>query len=136
MMTRLPVVVMVLVLFGCATNAETNAQKEEAKVKITDEKVGEGPEAKKGDKLEVHYTGWLSDKTKFDSSKDRNKSFTITLGAGQVIKGWEQGLVGMKVGGIRKLVIPSELAYGPNGRPPVIPPNAELTFQVELLSIK
>lgn len=114
----------------------TNAQQEEVKVKITDEKVGTGAEAKKGDVLQVHYTGWLKDGTKFDSSKDRNKPFEFTLGAGMVIQGWDKGMVGLKVGGVRKLVIPYELAYGKRGRPPVIPPEAELTFQVELLQIK
>ena len=99
-----------------------------------DIKVGTGPEAKKGDILEVHYTGWLKDGTKFDSSKDRNEPFVFPLGAGKVIKGWDKGMVGMKPGGVRKLTIPFEKAYGEAGRGK-IPPRAELTFEVELLKI-
>src|ERR1700678_548052 len=95
MMTRLFAGATLLsLLFWSATNA----QQEEPKVKITDEKVGEGAEAKKGDTLQVHYTGWLKDKTKFDSSKDRDTPFEFKLGAGQVIQGWDKGMVGMKVG--------------------------------------
>ena len=81
-----------------------------------DIKEGTGPEAKKGDILEVHYTGWLKDGTKFDSSKDRNEPFVFPLGAGKVIKGWDEGMVGMKPGGVRKLTIPFEKAYGEAGR--------------------
>ena len=110
--------------------------KKDAKLKIEDLKVGTGDEAKKGDTVDVHYTGWLTDGKKFDSSKDRDKPFTFTLGAGMVIKGWDEGVVGMKVGGKRKLTIPYELAYGENGRPPVIPPKATLIFEVELLKLK
>ncbi len=91
---------------------------------------------KAGDVISVHYTGTLADGTKFDSSLDRGEPFTFTLGAGQVIKGWDEGLVGMKVGEKKKLVLPPELAYGKNGYPPVIPPNATLTFDVEIISIK
>jgi len=104
-------------------------------LKYVEQKEGTGAEAKKGDNVEVHYTGWLKDGTKFDSSKDRGKPFTFPLGAGRVIKGWDEGVAGMKVGGKRKLIIPYELAYGEQGRPPVIPPKAELTFEVELLKV-
>src|SRR5437763_1687422 len=101
-----------------------------------DTREGTGSAAAKGDAVEVHYTGWLKDGTKFDSSKDRGRPFSFTLGAGQVIQGWDQGVQGMKVGGVRKLTIPAELAYGARGAAGVIPPNAELTFEVELLKIK
>ena len=116
--------------------------KKEDKINITksglkyeDLKVGEGKEAKAGDRLSVHYTGWLKDGTKFDSSKDRGRPFSFALGAGRVIKGWDEGVAGMKVGGKRKLVIPPELGYGTRGAGNSIPPDAQLTFEVELLKI-
>jgi FKBP-type peptidyl-prolyl cis-trans isomerase len=96
---------------------------------------GTGTEAVKGKKVEVHYTGSLSDGTVFDTSKKRGKPFGFQLGAGMVIAGWDEGVAGMKVGGIRKLVIPGSLAYGSRGIPGVIPPDAELTFEVELLKV-
>jgi peptidylprolyl isomerase/FKBP-type peptidyl-prolyl cis-trans isomerase FkpA len=98
-------------------------------------KEGTGDGAKVGDNIVVNYVGTLTDGTKFDSSIDRNKPFPYTLGQNQVIKGWELGLLGMKVGEKRRLTIPSELAYGPSGRPPVIPPNATLIFEIDMLSI-
>jgi FKBP-type peptidyl-prolyl cis-trans isomerase len=100
-----------------------------------DEVVGEGPAAKAGDKVTVDYTGWLTDGTKFDSSKDRKQPYPFTLGAGQVISGWDMGVAGMKVGGKRKLTIPPDLGYGAEGAGGVIPPNATLVFEVELLKI-
>lgn len=99
-------------------------------------KEGDGDTAKAGDTVDVHYTGWLTDGTKFDSSVDRGKPFSFKLGAGMVIKGWDEGVAGMKIGGKRKLMIPYELAYGKAGRPPVIPPAAELHFEVELLKVR
>ncbi len=96
---------------------------------------GEGPQAQAGDKVSVHYTGWLEDETKFDSSLDRNQPFEFQLGAGMVIKGWDEGVAGMQVGGKRKLIIPAELGYGQRGAGNVIPPGATLIFEVELLAI-
>jgi len=99
-------------------------------------RVGTGAVAKKGSKLKVHYTGWLLEQgSKFDSSYDRNKPLEFTVGAGDVIRGWDIGVVGMKVGGKRQLRIPPELAYGYRGQPPDIPRNAYLLFDVELLEV-
>ena len=107
-----------------------------AKLVSTDLVVGKGDEAKSGNTVSVHYVGTLADGKEFDSSRKRGKPFVFTLGQGHVIRGWDQGVVGMKVGGKRKLVIPPALAYGPNGMPPAIPPNSTLTFEVELMDVK
>ena len=97
--------------------------------------VGTGATAASGQKVTVHYTVWLTNGTKFDSSKDRRDPFVFSLGKGQVIKGWDQGVQGMKVGGKRKLTIPPEMGYGARGAGGVIPPNATLVFEVELLGV-
>src|SRR5688572_2007507 len=102
---------------------------------IDDIVVGTGAAAAAGQKVTVHYTGWLTNGTKFDSSKDRNDPFVFPLGAGSVIKGWDEGVQGMKVGGKRKLTIPPALGYGARGAGGVIPPNATLVFEVELLGV-
>jgi FKBP-type peptidyl-prolyl cis-trans isomerase len=101
-----------------------------------DIKVGTGPTAEKGQTVKVHYTGWLTNGQKFDSSVDRGQPFVFHLGAGQVIKGWDEGVAGMKVGGKRQLRIPPELGYGARGAGGVIPPNATLIFDVELLGVQ
>jgi peptidylprolyl isomerase len=137
------VVVAVVALAMWTGGAMRAGEKKEKKVITTDSglkyidvKVGDGETAKKGDTVSVHYTGTLKDGTKFDSSKDRNQPFSFPLGAGRVIKGWDEGVAGMKVGGTRKLIIPPELGYGKRGAGNVIPPDAELHFEVELLKIK
>ena len=106
-------------------------------LQIEDMAIGKGAEAKAGKSVDVHYTGWLTDGKKFDSSKDRGKPFTFTLGQRQVIQGWDQGVAGMKEGGKRKLTIPAEMGYGARGADGgLIPPNATLVFEVELLKVR
>lgn len=105
-----------------------------AKPQIDDLVKGQGPEAVRGKTVEVHYTGWLTDGTKFDSSVG-GAPFSFRLGAGEVIEGWDRGVAGMKVGGKRKLTLAPDLAYGARGAPPTIPPNATLVFEVELLAV-
>jgi FKBP-type peptidyl-prolyl cis-trans isomerase FkpA len=96
---------------------------------------GAGAQAQAGQTVSVHYTGWLTDGQKFDSSKDRNQPFSFALGAGMVIRGWDEGVQGMRVGGVRRLTIPPQLGYGARGAGSVIPPNATLVFEVELLGV-
>ncbi len=104
-------------------------------LKYDDITEGDGNVATAGQMVTVHYTGWLTDGNKFDSSKDRNDPFKFKLGAGNVIRGWDEGVAGMKIGGTRKLTIPANLGYGAQGAGGVIPPNATLVFEVELLGI-
>ena len=105
-------------------------------VQYWDLKAGTGAVAESGKTVSIHYTGWLTDGKKFDSSLDRGRPFSFRLGEGSVIKGWDEGVAGMKVGGRRKLVIPPDLAYGTAGAPPDIPPGATLVFDVELLAVR
>ena len=133
---------------GCSRSVEPNKEtsmKESAVSDLIkkDEVVGAGTEAVAGKTVSVHYTGWLYDESapdhkgkKFDSSRDRGEPFNFTLGAGRVIKGWDEGVAGMKVGGKRTLIIPPDMAYGARGAGGVIPPNATLVFDVELLDVK
>lgn len=105
-------------------------------LKYIDERVGTGAAAQQGQRVRVHYSGWLQNGQKFDSSLDRKEPFEFVLGMGQVIRGWDEGVAGMKVGGKRRLIIPSALGYGTRGAGGVIPPNADLTFDVELLGVQ
>jgi FKBP-type peptidyl-prolyl cis-trans isomerase FkpA len=119
-----------------AGGAQAKKKPAASKLQIKDLKVGKGAEAKPGMQVTVHYTGTLTNGKKFDSSLDRNEPFTFQLGAGQVIKGWDEGVKGMKVGGKRKLVIPPQMAYGERSPGPEIPANSTLVFQVELLGVR
>lgn len=105
-------------------------------LRYIDEKVGDGAAPTNGQTVTVHYTGWLTTGVKFDSSRDRNQPFSFAIGTGGVIKGWDEGVLTMKIGGKRRLIIPAALAYGPAGRPPTIPQNSTLIFDVELISAK
>lgn len=134
---------VVLVVAACTACGGNEGSSSVAELIKTDVRVGEGTEAMSGRVVTVHYTGWLYDEgaadkkgTKFDSSRDRNDPFSFRLGAGEVISGWDQGVAGMKVGGQRTLTIPAQLGYGARGAGGVIPPNATLVFDVELLGVK
>jgi peptidylprolyl isomerase len=115
---------------------EENLTRTASGLQYRDDTEGSGPEARAGDRVSVHYTGTLEDGTKFDSSRDRGSPFEFRLGEGRVIRGWEEGVAGMKVGGRRILVIPPELGYGSRGAGNVIPPNSTLVFDVELLGVR
>ncbi|MDP1571702.1 MAG: FKBP-type peptidyl-prolyl cis-trans isomerase [Vicinamibacterales bacterium] len=143
--------VLALFVAGCGGPSSTDPNRAQApmtnsgisELQVVDTVPGTGAEARPGMTVSVHYTGWLFDAAapaqrgnKFDSSKDRNEAFDFPLGAGQVIPGWDQGVAGMKVGGTRVLTIPPALAYGPSGAGGVIPPNATLVFEVELLEVR
>ena len=119
-----------------STSGDNTSMADTSELKKEDVKVGTGTEAKAGNTVSVHYVGTLLDGTKFDSSRDRGEAFTFNLGAGEVIQGWDLGVAGMKVGGVRKLTIPGSLAYGEYGAPPAIGPNETLVFEVELLEVK
>ena len=125
-----------LALAGNVGSTEAEWKKNPSGLEFQELKAGEGAEAKAGMTVDVHYTGWLLDGTKFDSSVDRGKPFSFHLGAGEVIRGWDEGVAGMKVGGKRKLRIPAELGYGARGAGGVIPGNATLVFDVELLGVR
>jgi FKBP-type peptidyl-prolyl cis-trans isomerase len=126
--------IFLLPLVGHA--AEDAMVKTPSGLQYADLVVGQGREAHAGETVTVHYTGTLVDGTKFDSSKDRDTPFSFPLGAGRVIKGWDEGVAGMKIGGTRKLVIPPQLGYGSRGAGSAIPPNATLIFIVELLDLR
>jgi peptidylprolyl isomerase len=140
--TALALLLAGLMLAGCPKKEGEPVKSEPAKVTASGLKyeelvAGNGPSPKQGETVGVHYTGWLTDGTKFDSSRDRGTPFEFQIGMGRVIKGWDEGVMSMKVGGRRKLTIPPELGYGARGTPGgPIPPNATLVFDVELLNIK
>lgn len=121
---------------GTVLGAEPESIKTSSGLQYVDLVTGDGREAHVGETAFVHYTGWLEDGTKFDSSVDRGEPFSFRLGAGQVIKGWDEGVVGMRIGTKRKLIIPPGLGYGSRGAGRVIPPNATLIFEVELLDLR
>lgn len=133
-------VVLVLLLAACSGGGGGGAGGSEVTtpsgLRYTDLTVGGGAQPKPGQTAVVHYTGWLMDGKKFDSSKDAGRPFTFRLGQGQVIKGWDEGVATMKVGGKRQLIVPPDLAYGSRGAGGVIPPNATLKFEVELLELR
>jgi FKBP-type peptidyl-prolyl cis-trans isomerase FkpA len=148
-MKKLFVTIVLLLSFGSTwaidITLEKTLKKENKMTEFTiiDNQLGEGREAEKGLTITVHYSGWIYDENeddkkgnKFDSSKDRNEPFTFVLGVGQVIKGWDDGFAGMKIGGTRTIIIPSEMGYGTRGAGSVIPPNTDLIFDVELLGIQ
>jgi FKBP-type peptidyl-prolyl cis-trans isomerase len=141
-MRGLIVLASLAVLVGCSSGAPAASSSQGGKpvttsdgLQYTDDQVGTGAVAEPGKNVSVHYTGWLMNGTKFDSSRDRGQPFNFPLGAGRVIKGWDEGVAGMRVGGKRTLIIPPDLAYGSRATGP-IPPNSTLKFEVELLDVK
>jgi FKBP-type peptidyl-prolyl cis-trans isomerase FkpA len=139
-MTRTFTIACFVFLLGGCKDEPPKVVTTESGLQIIDHTVGMGDKAAKGDTVEVHYTGWLyqdgSRGEKFDSSRDRNQPFRFELGAGQVIRGWDEGVQGMRVGGKRELIIPAELGYGARGAGGVIPPHATLNFEIALLKVE
>ena len=139
-MRRLFVLLIGFGLLAACSGGGDKVVTTESGLQYTDAQVGSGAEAVPGKTVSVHYTGWLNENgekgKKFDSSRDRGQPFVFPLGAGRVIKGWDQGVVGMKVGGQRTLMIPSGLAYGSRGAGQAIPPDSDLIFEVELLAVQ
>lgn len=137
---KIQVISALIPLLFTLSVAQAEVKSNPSGLKYEDQKVGTGTEATSGKQVSVHYTGWLNKDgakgTKFDSSVDRGAPFQFPLGAGQVIKGWDEGVAGMKVGGKRTLMIPSALAYGARGAGASIPPNSDLIFEVELLGVQ
>jgi FKBP-type peptidyl-prolyl cis-trans isomerase len=129
------VLLLILGLAACGGDDSTSPS-DLPDLVVLDVVVGDGPVAEVGDVVTVDYVGRFTDGTQFDSSYDRGQPFVFTVGAGQVIPGWDQGVAGMRVGGTRRLTVPPHLAYGSAGRPPAIPPNSTLTFDIELLAIE
>lgn len=137
MKVLLAALITLAVLFPALSQGATMSEVTTASgLKYQDIKQGNGDEATAGKTVSVHYTGWLTNGKKFDSSKDRGQPFEFPLGGGRVIKGWDEGVQGMKVGGTRKLTIPSTLGYGSRGAGNAIPPDATLVFEVELLKVR
>ncbi len=131
----LGMLILALLLIACGGKDTEEVVTTRTGLQYVDIKVGDGNFPKFGDTVVVHYTGWLEDGTKFDSSVDRGEPFEFLIGTGSVIAGWDEGVSTMRVGGVRKLIIPPELGYGASGSGDVIPPNATLIFEVELLEI-
>ena len=147
---RIPAFLLTTLLAACGSSGERSDSgfaaelgidtaaltKTPSGLRYQDLSAGQGAAAASGTTAVVHYTGWLTDGKKFDTSRDRGEPFAFRIGSGQVIAGWDEGVAGMKVGGRRKLVIPADLGYGQAGAPPVIPPGATLVFEVELLNVQ
>lgn len=140
---RMAAIVLSLALVAACGKAPPYVGGDVAELQIIEVQVGDGEIAKAGDEVSVHYTGWLHEQTaadkrgqKFDSSRDRGEPFVFKLGAGRVIRGWDEGVAGMRVGGKRELLIPADLGYGVRGAGKVIPPGASLVFEVELLDVR